>query len=236
MVIKNLSVIIPAYNEALVIEDSLNKIISFLQQQKAEWEIIVVDDGSTDATAGRVKEYLKEWPQVHLCRHAVNQGKGAALKTGVMSATKEWVLLTDADLSAPIEELEKFQPASEKEILIASRALPDSLIVSHQPWWREWGGKFLNKLIRLILKVPWRDTQCGFKLLPRQVAQEIFSQLFCLNFSFDVELLYRAYRQGYLVREVAVKWAHHPSSAVRPWRDGWRLVYDIWRIKFQKEK
>lgn len=229
-----LSVVIPAYNEASCLGGNLDGIVRFLDAKRWAYEVLIVDDGSTDRTAEVVSDRLG--PAVRLLGHDTNLGKGAAVRTGVEATTGTWVLITDADLSTPIEEVERLFAATTgnhgADVVFGSRALPDSRVEQHQPFPRELLGKLFNRLIRGLRLTSLRDTQCGFKLVRGDVGRALFRDLQTQGYAFDVELQWKAARAGYQVREVGVLWRDSNHSAVQPWTDGLRMVRDCMRIRF----
>ncbi len=226
----DLSVVIPAYNEGRRLEATLRRIVGFLEDREGTFEVIVVDDGSADRTAEVAEEF--EGP-VYLLRLARNRGKGAALRHGVVASSGIAVLLTDADLSTPIEEVEKLAPyLGSSELVLGSRAVAGADIQERQSRHRELLGKTFNLFIRCLGIGPIRDTQCGFKLLRGEVARELFPKLRIDRFAYDVELVFEARRQGYRIAEVGVEWSDAPFSRVRPFRDGFQMVGDVLKMRW----
>jgi dolichyl-phosphate beta-glucosyltransferase len=225
----NLSIVIPAYNEETRIGSTLQKLLYYCRKHDYDYEIIVVNDGSTDKTSEIVRVINN--PNIKLINLERNKGKGYAVKTGVMAAKKDFILMTDADLSTPIEELEKFQPRSEKTILIGSRGLRKSDIIQHQPKFRELGGKILNKVIQISVLPGIKDSQCGFKLFSRNNAHDIFQKQTIPRFGFDVEVLFVARKSGYTIQEIPIRWENHKATKVRPFRDGITILGDLLRIR-----
>lgn len=210
----DLSIIIPAYNEAKRIVPTLTSISRYLRQEKIRAEIIVVDDGSTDATeaavTGLVDRYL---------RLPVNTGKGAAVRQGVFIATGKDILMMDADGSAPITALADLQSArGEAAIAIGSRHLDGSVVHIHQSILRQTISYIGNQIFRLILRLPFKDTQCGFKLFARQAARDIFSQTVIDRWGFDVEVLTIARVLGFKVVEVPIAWHDARGGTLRAGR------------------
>jgi glycosyltransferase involved in cell wall biosynthesis len=202
---RSISIIIPAYNEEKRLPATLTKVKDYLQSAPWEFcEIVVVDDGSRDGTAE-----LARCSGVRLVQNPGNRGKGYSVKHGMLEAKGEWILYTDADLSAPIEELDNLVAAADRSgarIAIGSRALDRSLIGVHQPRLREFVGRVFNRLMRVATGLPFHDTQCGFKLFESRAAQEIFSRQQLDGFGFDVEVLFIAKALGYQAVEVPVRW------------------------------
>jgi len=227
-----LSIVIPAYNEVGRIEATLRACRAFLDARgDAQGEILVVDDGSTDGTAALV---ARTDPRAQVLSYGGNRGKGFAVKTGVLAARGERVLFSDADLSAPIEEVVKLEAAlaGGADVAIGSRGLPGSDIEVHQSMPREMMGRTFNVLVRLLVLDGLMDTQCGFKLLARDVAQGLFADMRVEGFAFDVELLWLARRRGLAIAEVPIKWRHVEASKVSPVVDASRMFRDIVRIRW----
>lgn len=226
------SVVLPAYNEARRILPSLERIFAYFDGCEPDFEVLVVDDGSTDDTAGLVHEHFSGRPQLRVLHYEPNRGKGYAVRFGTRHAQGEWVLFSDADLSTPIEELEKMRPYMEQgyDLVIGSRAHPRARIVRRQRWFRERAGKLFNVFVRLVVGLPFHDTQCGFKLSRRESMQEVFDLLVVDRFAFDVELLVVALALGRRVAEVPVVWVNSPESTVSLWR-GLEAYVELWRIR-----
>lgn len=228
-----LSVVIPAFNEAPRIGPTLAAVKNWLESKGMPAEIIVVDDGSRDGTAERARAALSGFGESRILTLPENRGKGAAVRAGVLEARGELILISDADLSTPIAEIEKFLPLIEEgaDIVIGSRAVPGADIQVRQKALREGMGKFFNRLVRgLVLKgVP--DTQCGFKLFRREAARRLFSEARVCGFCFDVEVLALASRRGFRVRQVPVVWRNSPQSRVRLVRSSLRMIADLVRVR-----
>lgn len=180
-------------------------------------EILVVDDGSTDGTVAAAEVFAASNSAIRVLRNPGNRGKGYAVRHGMLAARGEWCLFTDADLSAPIEEVSKLWEAvimTPADIAIGSRALDRSLIGIHQPGMRESAGKLFNAVMKLATGLPFADTQCGFKLFRRDTARDVFSRQLLERFGFDVEVLFIAARHNYRIEEVPVRWNHAEGSKV----------------------
>lgn len=220
---RSLSIVIPAFNEEARLPATLQKIADYLRSKEFSLaEVIVVDDGSRDGTAKLVEQWQREHPEVRLLRNPGNRGKGFTVRHGVMESRGEWILSTDADLSAPIGELDKLIAAVERrdpsgqtpKIAIGSRALDRSLVGVHQSALREGAGRAFNLLMRVVTGLPFRDTQCGFKLFEATAAREIFARQTLDGFSFDVEDLVIAKVLGHKAVEVAVVWNNVEGTKV----------------------
>ena len=230
----SLSVVIPAYNESSRMVPTLEKVLAFLQTHAGSYELLVVDDGSTDQTVPLVEAFCRQAGGVRLLRNRENSGKGVAVRGGILSARSEYILFTDADLSAPIAEAERLLPYLEAgyDIVIGSRAMKPEWITPRQPWYRQRAGQIFNLCIRALTGLPFRDTQCGFKLFRREAARAIFTAQRISGFGFDVETLYLARKFGLRSLEVPVHWGHSPSSKVRLLRDSARMFIDLLRIRW----
>jgi glycosyltransferase involved in cell wall biosynthesis len=227
------SIVVPAYNEAQRIGESIKKIDAFVRASPLAFELIVVDDGSRDDTAATVSK--SQTKGLRLVRNEQNHGKGYTVRQGVLAASGEYVLFTDADLSAPIEELNKLLDVALKDgadVVIGSRAVDRTFIEKHQSRFRELGGIIFNKMVRLLLGLQLHDTQCGFKLFHRQKSRRIFELQTTQGFGFDAELLFLAARNGLKIRETPVRWSHSEGSKVNPVRDGLRMFSDLVRIRW----
>lgn len=214
---RSISIIIPAFNEESRLPATLNKVRGYLDRTAWDFaEILVVDDGSRDGTAHAARA-----AGVRVLENPGNRGKGYSVRHGMLEAKGEWSLFTDADLSAPIEDLETLWAAAERgsaRVVIGSRSLDRSLIGVHQPPFREAMGRVFNLTMRAVTGLPFRDTQCGFKLFEAGAAREIFSRQRLDGFGFDVEVLFIARRLGYPAAEVPVRWNNVAGTTVSLWR------------------
>jgi dolichyl-phosphate beta-glucosyltransferase len=227
-----LSIVVPAYNEARRIRDTLEKLCHIQASKPYSVELMVVDDGSTDQTVQTVEEF----PGVRLVRNDRNHGKGFTVRHGVLEATGKYVLFTDADLSTPIEEADKLLLALQRDgadVAIGSRALERELIGVHQPWIREMGGRFFNLLVRVFTGLKLHDTQCGFKLFNRISTRRAFEKLRIEGFGFDPELLFLIKMTGGKIAEVPVRWNNNPATKVRFLRDSVEMVLDLITIRWR---
>ena len=235
------SIIIPAYNEAGRIGQSLRTTLEYLQKSSPESELIVVNDGSTDSTADIVRKEFANAGSVtaRLLEHFPNRGKGAAVRVGLMAAARPIGLFSDADLSTPIDEAPKLvEPIAKGEIDVAvgSRALDRSLIGVHQPWKREQGGRIFNMIVRLATGLPFWDTQCGFKAFRLDACRPVFESAKTDGFGFDVELLYLAHHAGLRMREIGVRWNHFDGSKVSFFRDSLRMFKEVIDLRSRASK
>ena len=228
---ETLSIVIPAFNEERRLPATLDRILAFEKQSPISFrEILVVDDGSRDGTAALVQA---RGGIIRLLSNPGNRGKGYAVRNGMMAAAGEWILSTDADLSAPIEELGKLIDAARKEnavVAIGSRALNRKLVKVHQPMMREISGRAFNIVMRAVTGLPFRDTQCGFKLFQRDAAREIFPRQVEDGFSFDVEDLLIAQSLGLRSIEVPVEWSNVEGTKVSL-AQGVKSFADLVRIR-----
>jgi len=228
-----LSLIIPAYNEENRIQKALNKIIKYLEGRGYPYEIIIIDDGSSDDSVKVINKLSERYKKIKLLQNENNKGKGYSVKKGMLSSNGLYVLFSDADLSTPIEEIEKFFSwlRCGYDIVIGSRALEDSDVQIHQPWYRETMGKIFNVLVRFLAIKGIKDTQCGFKCFKREVIPSIFTRQTIDRFGFDVELLWIASKKGLRTKEVPVQWFNDSNSRVNPLTDGISMLYELLKIR-----
>jgi dolichyl-phosphate beta-glucosyltransferase len=226
-----LSVVVPAYNEAGRLPATLDALAVYLARQPYTAEVIVVDDGSTDATADVVRTRARTWPALRLLT-ATHRGKGHAVKLGLLATTGDYAFLCDADLSMPIEELARFvsEPADSVEVAIASREGPGAHRYG-EPLYRHLMGRAFNIFVRWAVLPGVQDSQCGFKCLRGDLARRIATVQTIEGWGFDVELLCVARRWGYRIVEIPIAWHFAPSSRIRPLRDAWRMAREVWMIR-----
>ena len=226
------SVIIPAYKEEKRLPKNIGDFISFSKDYKYPVELIFVDDGSPDGTSKVIKKSLKGLKNARLVRLPENQGKGAAICAGMKVASGEFLLFADADNSTPIWQAKKFfDVVDKKTVLIGSRYVAGAHLQKRQPLFRVLGSRILNLFVQAILLPGVKDTQCGFKLFPKAVVEEMLPKLRFRGFSFDLEALAVSKHLGYRIEEVPVVWRDNPRSTVKPIRDGIKFVADTIRIK-----
>jgi glycosyltransferase involved in cell wall biosynthesis len=214
-----ISVVVPAYNEEHRILPSLQRVLAYLEAHHSGFEVLVIDDGSRDRTAAVVRDAFGTRQELRLLEYGRNRGKGYAVRYGALRAQGDLVLFTDADLSTPIEELDKMLPLLEQgaDLVIGSRAHAHSDIRRHQHLFREAAGKLFNVCVRLIVRLPFHDTQCGFKVFRRSSMQAVLQHLQVDRFAFDVELIAVALALGRRVKDVPVVWVNSPASTVTLW-------------------
>ena len=231
-----LSVVIPAYNEGNIIRSTLTRIVRYLENKNYAFEIIVVDDGSIDDTLSVIEDLS---PDIHkyatLIHLDKNQGKGFAVKKGVLSACGEYLLVTDADLSAPIEDMDRLLEGIQEgfDFVIGSRRVGGSRIIKNEPPLRIFMGRAYHYLAAGLLLKGVRDYNCGFKLFRKACARELFSRILSKDYTFDVEMLYLAGKSGLKFKEVPVTWTHNPRSKVRPFIDGGKSLFSLVKIKLR---
>jgi glycosyltransferase involved in cell wall biosynthesis len=228
-----LSIIIPAYNEESRLPATLEQIAAYLQTSGREAEVLVVDDGSKDGTAAVAEYFQIKIPLLRVVSNGVNRGKGFSVRHGMQEARGRIALFTDADLSAPIEEAEKLIDALKNyDVAIGSRAMDRSLISVHESPFREFAGIIFNKIVRIILWLPFVDTQCGFKAFRCDPCKIIFEQQKIERFGFDPELLYLARHHGLRAVEIPVRWGHSPATKVSMLRDSIQMFIDVLIIRW----
>jgi dolichyl-phosphate beta-glucosyltransferase len=228
-----LSVVIPAFNEESRLPPYLSSIVGYLERRGGGWEIIVVDDGSRDATQAVVRAVMATCPSVRLIPHGENRGKGAAVRTGMLAATGALRLFCDADGATPFAELDRLERAvtAGADIAIGSRAIRGRDTKVEGTLHRKFLGTVYNGLVRLIAVPGLHDTQCGFKLFRGEVAERIFEAQRLSGFGFDVEVLFLARQWGYVLREVPVNWRDRPGGKVRLLRDSIRMFLDLVKLR-----
>lgn len=229
-----LSVIIPAYNEENRIARTLSEIHNFLKTKNYSYEVIIVDDGSTDGTVLRAQE-SELFKDGNLCviKNWINAGKGFSVKRGILASKGEYILFTDADLSTPIEEIDNifYYVKNSYDIVIGSRSIQNSSVRVHQPWYRETMGKAFNFFIKSLLLKDFNDTQCGFKLFNGNAARKIAPLLKIDGFCFDVEMLYVAKIKGFKIKEAGVVWENSPQSKVKIIGSSLSMFLDLLKIR-----
>lgn len=224
-----LSIVIPAYNESARIERTLARVMECVEQQGWDAEVLVVDDGSKDSTPEIVQEWMQRYPRLHLIKNVGNRGKGYSVRNGLLQAAGEIVMFTDADLSAPMEEAERLFAAIHEgaDVAIGSRWLDKQRQTVHQPLYRRFFGRCFNWVTRLIMGLPFKDTQCGFKAFKRPAAQIIFRLQRIERWGFDPEILFIAQKLGYEIREVPVTWGHDERSRMSYLKDGMKMLEEM---------
>jgi len=227
-----LSIVIPAYNEAERISPTLDRVLEWLDEEGRSAEVVVVDDGSKDDTCGVVRARAASDDRLRLVENGANRGKGYSVAHGVREARGAWILFSDADLSTPVEELNKLEAGrGDAPISIGSRALPDSDLKKRQPFYREMMGRSFNLLVQTLVFPGIKDTQCGFKLFRADVAKVLFELRTIDGFAFDVEVLFLARKHGHAVAEIPVVWINDEASRVDPIRHSLKMFADIMKVR-----
>jgi dolichyl-phosphate beta-glucosyltransferase len=226
-----LSIVIPAYNEETRLPDSLKLIVDFVSRQTYPIEVIVVDNNSTDRTHAIAQEHADELAFVRVLSEPI-QGKGAAVRTGMLAARGEYRFMCDADLSMPVGEITKFLPPQLNgyDIAIGSREAPGAVRYD-EPWYRHLMGRVFNTIVRVLAVPHLQDTQCGFKMFRGEVADELFPLATLNGWGFDVEVLYVAQKRGYRIFEVPVNWYYKSNTRIHPLRDSIDMVLEVLKIR-----
>ena len=237
----SLSIVIPAYNEAVRLGNTLGAVVNYLREHWPNGEVIVVDDGSSDNTAAIAREIFNGSGRLRtsVISYKSNLGKGRAVRLGLLAARGDVALFSDADLSTPITEAPKLvEPilSGQFDVTFGSRALDRKLIGVHQPWRREQGGRVFNLVVRLATGLPFWDTQCGFKAFRMSVCRPLVEAATVDRFGFDVELLYLAFRAGLRLKEVPVRWDHNEGSKVSVVSDSFRMLSEVGLIRQQARR
>ena len=229
-----LSVIVPAFNEAARIMPGVQAIMGFLREGGRSWELIVVDDGSTDATAEIVEQAIGGEVRARLIQYRPNRGKGFAVRTGVLAATGMWIVFLDADLSTPVEEIDRAMPRLQSgvDLVVGSRAHPDARIERKSPLFRRMASAVFDRMRNAIVGLrQFSDTQCGFKAARGDAVRPLYERAVIERFMFDVEILYLAKRAGLRMEELPVRWADSSGSTVRLFPGVYRMFRDLLRIR-----
>ena len=224
------SIVIPAYNERLRIIATLDAVVACVRRNHWDAEVIVVNDGSSDETADLVRDFAVHAPEVRLMENPSNRGKGYSVRNGIVHAQGNIVMFTDADLSAPIDEAERLFAAIEQDgadIAIGSRWLATSRQTHRQPLYRQFFGRCFNALTRMVMRLPYADTQCGFKAFTRDAAQTVFQLQTIERWGFDPEILFIARKRRFKVKEVPVSWAHDARTRISYLRDGLQMLKEL---------
>lgn len=228
-----LSIVIPAFNEEARLGPTLDAYLGYCRQTARRVELIVVDDGSLDRTSAVVNSFARRYPEVRLIRLAENQGKGQAVRSGIVNSRGKLILFADADGATPLSELERLETAIEggADVAIGSRALRHQGVKIKARLYRRVIGRVFHGLVEVLTVPRVKDTQCGFKLFRGPAAHDLFSRMRIRGFSFDVEVLMMAQRRGYSIAEVPVNWTHQPGSKVNLLVDSARMLWDLFIIR-----
>ena len=229
-----LSIVIPAYNESARIEATLDRVMTCVETQGWDAEVLVVDDGSKDDTAEIVKLWMERHSRLHLIQNPGNRGKGYSVRNGLLQAAGDVVMFTDADLSAPMEEAGLLLTAIEAgaDVAIGSRWMDRGRQTIHQPLYRQFFGRCFNAITRGVMGLPFKDTQCGFKAFRRDAAQVIFRLQRIERWGFDPEILFIARKLRYKIREVPVTWGHDERSRMSYLKDGMKMLEEMAVIRY----
>ncbi|MBV9342433.1 MAG: glycosyltransferase family 2 protein [Acidobacteria bacterium] len=228
------SIIIPAYNENKRLGATLEQVFAFILSRQWDAEVIVVDDGSRDQTPALVRGYARQHPELRLLENGRNRGKGYSVRHGMLEASGELLLFSDADLASPIEESAKLFAALEAgaDIAIGSRWLRPELQKKRQSPLRQLYGRMFNLALRILLRLDFKDTQCGFKAFTRRASRMVFPSQRIERWGFDPEILFLARRSGLKIREVPVAWSHVAGTRISPLRDGLRMFGEVLKIRW----
>jgi len=228
------SIVIPAYNESGRIVSTLRRVVEYVRAQGWRAEIVVVNDGSTDRTVEVVREFQAQAPEVRMIENPGNRGKGYSVRAGMLQAQGEILVFTDSDLSAPIEEADRLFAAiaGGADIAIGSRWLESGRQTHRQPLYRQFFGRCYNFVTRLVMGLPFADTQCGFKAFRREAAQTVFGLQTIEGWGFDPEILFIALKRGYRVVEVPVTWAHDERTRMKYLKDGAKMLREMSTIRW----
>jgi dolichyl-phosphate beta-glucosyltransferase len=228
------SIVIPAYNESKRIPATLEAVIACIRSNGWFAEVVVVNDGSRDSTAQVVRDFAARAPEIRLIENPGNRGKGYSVRNGILHAFGEIVMFTDADLSAPMEEAQGLFDAIAQgaDIAIGSRWLERQRQTIRQPFYRRFFGRCFNLVTRMVMNVPFADTQCGFKAFTRPAAQTVFQLQTIERWGFDPEILFIALKRGYKIKEVPVSWAHDERTQISYLKDGARMLQDLAQVRW----
>ena len=228
-----LSIVIPTYNEESLITGTLGQVAGFLATRGYTWEVVVADDGSTDATARLVGNFAQGNPQVRLLSLS-HHGKGWAVREGMLEANGQYRFLCDADLSMPIEQVERFLPPQVQrlDLAIGSREASGARRIG-EPAYRHMMGRFYNALVRILAVPGLQDTQCGFKCFRGDIVPILFPHQTMEGFAFDVEVLFLARKAGLVISEIPIDWHYRQGSKVRPLRDAVAMIRDLLHIRWR---
>jgi len=231
--VPTLSILVPSFNEEVRLPQTLKSIADYIQTSNLQTEVLVIDDGSTDGTARIAETFRGSIPGLRVLSNGTNRGKGYSVRSGALEARGDYLLFTDADLSAPIEEASKLLSALQTyDVAIGSRAMNRNLIEVHESAFREFAGIVFNKIVRFMLRLPFVDTQCGFKAFRREKCRAIFEQQTIERFGFDPELLYLARHRGLSIVEIPVRWSHSPATKINMMRDSLQMFLDVFIIRW----
>jgi glycosyltransferase involved in cell wall biosynthesis len=228
------SIVIPAFNESRRIPATLEEVIACIRAKQWSAEVVVVNDGSRDATAELVRQFAKSAPEVRMLENPGNRGKGYSVRNGLLHSLGEVVMFTDADLSSPMQEAQRLFDAIAQgaDIAIGSRWMEQSRQTIRQPLYRRFFGRCFNAVTKAVMGMPFADTQCGFKAFTRKSAQACFQLQTIERWGFDPEILFIAMKRGFNIKEVPVSWAHDERTQISYLRDGARMLQDLAQVRW----
>lgn len=232
MKLNTLSLVIPAYNEAQRLPDYLPDVAGYLNDRFEDYEVILIDDGSQDRTVDVAGSYADLFKSMVILQNSGNMGKGFSVRTGVQAAKFDYVLMSDADFSTPVEDFERLEPmAGPDRLVIGSRAIKGSNITRHQPFYREYMGRIFNLIVQSLVVSGIKDTQCGFKLIGPLVKKRVIPRMKVDGFAFDVEMVLLSKQEGIDIREVGVRWRNDERTSVSPIMDSLKMLAELVRIR-----
>ena len=233
-----LSIVIPAYNEEKRIGKTLKRILKFIATKSFTAEILVVDDGSVDGTVDVVNSFSNEKIPLKVIGYEKNRGKGYAIKTGMLAAGGEYALFTDADMSTPVEMLERFEPHMKDgvEVIIGTRKTAGAYVGKHQPFYRENMGKVFTWLSNRLLGLDTSDFTCGFKCFHRRTIEPVFGSQRISGWGYDTEIIFIARRKGFRIQEVPVSWYNDEATRVKLWKNVFTCLSELYQIRNNNRK
>ena len=233
-----LSIVIPAYNEEKRIGETLQKILEFIATKSFPAEILVVDDGSVDGTVDVVNSFSNEKIPLKVISYEKNRGKGYAIKTGMLAAGGEYALFTDADMSTPVEMLERFEPHMKEgvEVIIGTRKTAGAYVGKHQPLYRENMGKVFTWLSNRLLGLDTSDFTCGFKCFHRRTIEPVFGSQRISGWGYDTEIIFIARRKGFRIQEIPVSWFNDEATRVKLWKNVFTCLSELYQIRNNNRK
>lgn len=229
-----ISIIVPSYNESHIIEKTLINIVEYFNKQSFDYQVIVVDDGSTDKTRECVRKFCSSHKNIEVLENNSNRGKGYAVRKGILHGEGDYLLFMDADLATPLSEFEKFRPKIflKKPIIVGSRKMNGANIIQHQPFLREAMGKVFTFLTNFILGCRLTDYTCGFKIFSKIAAKDLFSKQITERWAYDAEIMFLANKYGYPIEEIPVTWSNKPNTKVKLLKDAINSLFELILIRY----